>query len=163
MKEINTTKYTLFWRSIGKKNECAQEDDDGRHPRSCLVSLLDLFVVCVLHCVHSSPAHAKTHDFDYSLTKTTKFTTEDKVWNDIIIRASNRNANRNVGRRTQTRLCTTERFEKAMAEQRRKILYHLCIRQSLVKWPNSDYRLDIGDVHIHGKGTGGLGVCEGDW
>ena len=130
--------------------------------------VLFLYSIALLSacCITFTPSfvHAgDSNDFDYSLTKTTEV--HDR--GQSLERHNNQSleSQRESQRReknTDTFVYDRKVFEKAMAEQKKKNSLPSLHSPKFKMAELGATRLDIGDVHINGKGTGGLGVCEGD-
>ena len=127
-----------------------------------LYSIALLSACCITFT--SSFVHAgESNDFDYSLTKTTEV--HDR--GQSLERHNNQSleSQRESQRReknTDTFVYDRKVFEKAMAEQKKKNSLPSLHSPKFKMAELGATRLDIGDVHVNGKGTGGLGVCEGD-
>ncbi|CAL6391806.1 unnamed protein product [Bathycoccus prasinos] len=130
--------------------------------------VLFLYSIALLSacCITFTPSfvHAgDSNDFDYSLTKATEV--HDR--GQSLERHNNQSleSQRESQRReknTDTFVYDRKVFEKAMAEQKKKNSLPSLHSPKFKMAELGATRLDIGDVHINGKGTGGLGVCEGD-
>jgi hypothetical protein len=130
--------------------------------------VLFLYSIALLSacCITFTPSfvHAgDSNDFDYSLTKTTEV--HDR--GQSLERHNNQSleSQRESQRRekhTDTFVYDRKVFEKAMAEQKKKNSLPSLHSPKFKMAELGATRLDIGDVHTNGKGTGGLGVCEGD-
>ena len=122
-----------------------------------------LLSACCITFTSSFVYAGESNDFDYSLTKTTEV--HDR--GQSLERHNNQSleSQRESQRReknTDTFVYDRKVFEKAMAEQKKKNSLPSLHSPKFKMAELGATRLDIGDVHINGKGIGGLGVCEGD-
>ena len=130
--------------------------------------VLFLYSIALLSacCITFTPSfvHAgDSNDFDYSLTKTTEVHDRGQSLERHNYQSlESQRASQRREKNTDTFEYDRKVFEKAMAEQKKKNSLPSLHSPKFKMAELGATRLDIGDVHVNGKGTGGLGVCEGD-